>query len=140
MRLLGNAEGRLERREDVSDDGHAPIKMRGADRPEHAALVADAKSAIERLDGVDWAEVDAVIGRLIVVFDPAAIDADDLIESLETVEELHDVADERIPARPARPLRRSHADPPQRVRYCRRRLRTRLCDCFAGAALHAPTR
>ena len=97
MRLLGNAEGRLERRVDVSDDGHAHIEMRGADRPEHAALATDAKVAIERLDGVEWAEVDAVVGRLIVVFDPAAIDADDLIESLETVEELHDVADERFP-------------------------------------------
>ncbi len=97
MRLLGNAEGRLGRRVDVSDDGHAHIEMRGADRPEHAALVADAKAAIERLDRVERAEVDAVVGRLIVVFDPAAIDADDLIESLETVEELHDVADERFP-------------------------------------------
>ena len=58
---------------------------------------AETSRAIERLDGVEWAEVDAVVGRLIVVFDPEAIDADDLIESLETVEELHDVAAERFP-------------------------------------------
>ena len=83
MRVFGNAEGRMHRRVDVSDDGHAHIEMRGADRPEHAALAADAKAAIERLDGVEWAEVDAVVGRLIVVFDPEAIEADDLIESLE---------------------------------------------------------
>ncbi len=97
MRVFGNAEGRMHRRVAMSGDGHAHIEMRGADRPEHAALAADAKAAIERLDGVEWAEVDAIVGRLIVVFDPEAIDADDLIESLETVEELHDVADERFP-------------------------------------------
>ncbi len=108
MRVLGNAEGRIERRMTVSEDGHAHIEVRGAHLPEHEALAADAKAAIERLDGVEWAEVDAVVGRLVVVFDPAAIDADDLIGTLETVEELHDVADERFPHdRPDHPADRT---------------------------------
>ena len=93
MRWLGNAQGRHQRRVAVSEDGHAHIEVRGADR---GALAADAKAAIEALEGVHWAEVDAVVGRLIVVFDPQAISAEDVVESLETVEELHEVAHERF--------------------------------------------
>ena len=71
--------------------------MRGVHRPEHAGLAADAKSALQRLEGVDWAEVDAIVGRVVIVFDPEAVSADDLIETIETVEDLHDAADERFP-------------------------------------------
>ncbi|MET0910244.1 MAG: heavy metal translocating P-type ATPase, partial [Ilumatobacteraceae bacterium] len=107
LRLLGNAEGRLERRFDVSD-GRAHIEVKGTHGPEHRALAADVKEAIERLDGVHWAEVDAVVGRLIVTFDPETVDADSLIETIETVEELHDVAGERFPHdRPDHPADRA---------------------------------
>jgi len=97
MRLLGTGDGRHARRVAVTEDGHAHIEVRGADRPGSAALAADAKAEIEALEGVQWAEVDAVVGRLIVVFDPESITPDDLIDSLETVEELHEVADQRFP-------------------------------------------
>lgn len=39
---------------------------------------------------MELAEVDAVVGRLVVVSDPQATDTDHVIESLETVEEMHD--------------------------------------------------
>ena len=95
---LGNAEGRRHRRVSLSDDGgRAHIEVRGAHRPERAALVRDLRSALERLEGVDWADVDAVVGRAVVVFDPGAIEADDLIETIEAVEDLHDAGDERFP-------------------------------------------
>ena len=96
-RWFGNAEGRMHRRVHVSSSGRASIEVRAADRPEHAALTADAKVAIERLEGVHWAEVDALLGRIVVVFDPETLDVDDVIETLETVEEVHEVENERFP-------------------------------------------
>jgi cation-transporting ATPase I len=96
LRILGNAEGRLARRVHAAD-GRAHIEVKGAHRPEHAALAADLREAVEALDGVHWAEVDAVVGRLVVVFDPEAIEVDDLVETIETIEDLHDVAEERFP-------------------------------------------
>jgi cation-transporting ATPase I len=107
LRWLGNADGRLHRRVDVSSAGRASIEVRGVDRPEHAALAADAKAAVEQLEGVHWAEVDGILGRIVVVFDPGSIDVDDVIETLGTVEEIHEVHDERFPhGRPDHPADR----------------------------------
>jgi cation-transporting ATPase I len=95
---LGNSEGRRGRRASVSTDGRrAHIEVRGAHRPERAKLVRDVRHALEKLDGVDWAEVDAVVGRAIVFFDPGSVDAEDLIAAIEAVEALHDASDERFP-------------------------------------------
>ena len=66
-------------------------------RPERAALVRDVKAALGVLDGVDWAEVDAVVGRVVVAFDAEAMTGDDLIATIETVEDAHDAAHERFP-------------------------------------------
>ncbi len=95
---LGSPGGRRHRRTAVSaDGGRAHIEVRGVHRTERAALVADVKVALMRLEGVDWAEVDAIVGRAVVVFDPGSLTADDLIETIETVEDLHDAAEERFP-------------------------------------------
>ena len=45
-----------------SDGSRAHIEVRGAHLPERARLWRDIKLALEQLDGVDWAEVDAVVG------------------------------------------------------------------------------
>jgi cation-transporting ATPase I len=94
---LDSADGRRHRRAVMSSDGRAHIEVRGAQRPERAALVADVKAALERLRGVNWAEVNAIIGRAVVVFDPEALSVSDLISTIETVEELHEANDERFP-------------------------------------------
>jgi cation-transporting P-type ATPase I len=95
---LGNADGRRARRTSVSADGlRAHIEVRGAQQPERARLVADVKVALNRLEGVDWAEVDAVVGRATVLFDPEALTEGDLIAAIEAVEQLHDASDERFP-------------------------------------------
>ena len=95
---LGNAEGRQQRRSSVSSDGrHAHIEVRGAHHPERAGLVRDVKAALERLDGVEWAEIDTIVGRAVVVFDPASVSPDDLIDTIGTVEEVHGAAEERFP-------------------------------------------
>jgi cation-transporting ATPase I len=113
---LGNSEGRRGRRASVSADGRrAHIEVRGAHRPERAGLVGDVKHALEGLSGVDWAEVDVVVGRAIVFFDPASIGAADLVPAIEAVEELHGVTDERFPHdRPDHPADR---EPLQRNGY-----------------------
>ncbi len=66
-------------------------------RPERAPLVRDVKAGLEVLEGVDWAEVDAVVGRVVVVFDPQTVSGEDLIATIETVEDAHDAAHERFP-------------------------------------------
>ncbi len=113
---LGNSEGRRGRRASVSADGRrAHIEVRGAHLPERGGLVRDVQRAVEELAGVDWAEVDVVVGRAIVFFDPESIGADDLIAAIETVEELHGVTDERFPHdRPDHPADR---EPLQRNGY-----------------------
>lgn len=98
LRWLGTAEGRHHRRLAVHPDGgRAHIELRGAHRPHGHLLAAAAKRAIEDIDGVEWAEVDGIVGRVIVVFDPEAVSAEDLVETLETVEDVHDALDERFP-------------------------------------------
>jgi cation-transporting P-type ATPase I len=95
---LGNTEGRRQRRIAVSSDGRrAHIEVRGANLPNRAALVRDVERALTRLDGVDWAEVDAIVGRVVVAFHPESVSADDLVAALETVEDAHDAAGERFP-------------------------------------------
>lgn len=98
LRWLGTAEGRHHRRVSVHPDGgRAHIELRRAHRVDGHLLAAAAKKALEEIDGVEWAEVDGIVGRVIVVFDPEAISAGDLVETLETVEEVHEALDERFP-------------------------------------------
>jgi len=95
---LGNAEGRRARRMSVSRDGRrAHIEVRGAHREDRAPLVSEVKAVLETLAGVDWAEVDAVIGRAIVSFDPEVVSAQDLVAAIAPVEELHGTATDRFP-------------------------------------------
>lgn len=60
-----------------------------------------------RLDGVQWAEVNAVLGRVVVAFDDGQVDVDDLIDVIEGVEEAHELHQERFPLdRPEHPADR----------------------------------
>jgi cation-transporting P-type ATPase I len=97
LRWLGTAEGRHQRRLTVTPVGHAHIELRGAHKPEQSVLAAAARKALEEIEGVQWAEVDGIVGRVIVVFDPESVSPDDLVETLETLEDLHDVKGERFP-------------------------------------------
>lgn len=96
MAWLGNAEGRKHRRV-ASNDGRAHIEVKGVHHPARARLAADLKTALEDLDGVDWAEVDAVVGRAVVDFDPEVLDVDDLVDTVSEIEEAHDAQAERFP-------------------------------------------
>src|SRR5450755_110224 len=91
---LGNSEGRRQRRTTVSADGHRlHIEVRGAHRPDRARLVSEVKRTLAKLDGVDWAEVDAVVGRAVVCFDPETVGIGEVIAAIEAVEAVHGAAD-----------------------------------------------
>ncbi|MFN8105127.1 MAG: cation-translocating P-type ATPase [Acidimicrobiia bacterium] len=93
---FGDADGRVHRRAHVVEN-RAHIEVRGAQDPARARMLADLKAALSRLDGVDWAEVDAVVGRAVVLFDPEALELDDLVSVVEDVEGDHDAGDETFP-------------------------------------------
>lgn len=110
-RWLGNAEGRLHRRTTVTGT-RAHIEVRGADDPSHAAMVTELREALTAVKGVNWAEVDAVLGRAVVLFDPESIEVDDLVSVVEDVEEAHGTASDRFPH--DRPDHPSDREPIQR--------------------------
>lgn len=93
---LGNAEGRRHRRSTVTGN-RAHIEVRGVQDTERSAMVEDLRSALTAIDGVDWAEVDAIVGRAVVLFDPDAVELDDIVSVVEDVEETHEASDERFP-------------------------------------------
>ena len=86
----------MHRRVAVSG-GRAHIEVRGADDPDRAQMTQELRGALARLEGVDWAEVDAVLGRAVIMFDPEAIELDDLVSTIEDVEDAHDASAERFP-------------------------------------------
>lgn len=106
--------GRRHRRLWVAD-GRAHIEVRGLDGAANEGIRSRAKSALEALEGVHWAEVNAITARVAVIFDGDAVGVDDLVEVLEGVEEAEDWSHERFPAeRPehpgdSEPLRRNLA-------------------------------
>ncbi|MHB1719192.1 MAG: HAD-IC family P-type ATPase [Acidimicrobiales bacterium] len=112
-RLLdGIFSGRRHRRSWVGN-GRAHIEVRAARRQGLDAFARHVEGALSRVEGVQWAEVNAVTGRVVVAFDPSSADLDDLVEVVEGVEEAHGLHQERFshdrPEHPGdiEPLRRN---------------------------------
>jgi cation-transporting ATPase I len=76
--------------------GKAHIEVRGVHDPARKLLVRDVERALHALPGVQWAQVNAVAGRVIVAFDPEGPSTEDLLGVIEGVEEAHDVHNERF--------------------------------------------
>jgi cation-transporting ATPase I len=93
---LSAPPGRRSRRR-WTGHGRAHIEVKGISRPENAGLTRQLEDKLAQLDGVDWAEVNAVTGRVIVAFDDGKLGTRDLIEVIEGVEEAYGVAAERFP-------------------------------------------
>lgn len=93
---LGDADGRRHRRVSTVDD-RAYIEVRGSNGVEHEAIRADLKGLRRRFDSIDWAEIDAVTGRLVLAFDPEEIEIDDVIDEIEDIEDAHGVSDDTFP-------------------------------------------
>ncbi|GAA1557933.1 cation-translocating P-type ATPase [Actinomadura kijaniata] len=83
-----------------SRSGRAYIELRGV-QADHTPAAADlrtaASAAVRRMKGVRWAEVNAVTGELLCVFDEGKISLDALVEAVTSVEDEHGVPDEAFP-------------------------------------------
>src|ERR1019366_3538647 len=93
--VIGGALDRLSpgrpRRRSWVGDGKAHIEVRGVNDPKRKRLARDVERALHAVEGVQWAQVNAVAGRVVVAFDPGGPSPEDLIEVIEGVEEVHEV-------------------------------------------------
>ncbi|MBZ4319487.1 cation-translocating P-type ATPase [Streptomyces huiliensis] len=86
------AEGGRERtrRRVWTSGGRTHVEVRGLGRgARHDRLAAALCTALHRLEGVNWAEVNAVLGHLVIDADEDAVDAADLLELVDRIEEEH---------------------------------------------------
>jgi cation-transporting ATPase I len=87
-----------------ASEGRAHIEVRAVHRSGCDELVKDLESALKAIEGVDWAQVNPVLGRVVVVFDPEGPSLDDIVDVIEGIEAAHEVGDERFPhERPEHP-------------------------------------
>lgn len=133
VRWIGDREGRHVRRTSVVDD-RAHIEVRGAIDPDRHELRPSVKAALERLEGVRWAEVDAIVGRAVILFDPEAVELDDLVSTIEDVEEAHGTSDLRFSHH--RPDHPDDLEPIQRRAWAIAADTVGLGAVAAGQALH----
>ncbi|HEX2313783.1 MAG TPA: hypothetical protein VHJ17_08625, partial [Thermomonospora sp.] len=84
---LANLIGPRTQRRVWTRDGRAYIEIRGlrarADRHAQEAV----RRAVRALDGVRWAEVNAVTGEILASFDERSVSLDRLVDTVESVEE-----------------------------------------------------
>jgi cation-transporting P-type ATPase I len=92
--------------------GRAHIEVRAADRLGRERMNRDLEEALRAVDGVRSAQVNAVLGRVVVAFEVGRVEVDDLIEVIEEVEEAHDVAGWTFP--PDRPEHPADFEPVRR--------------------------
>ena len=110
--VVASMQGRRSRRSWVGN-GRAHIEVRGLSGPRSGEVAAQLKAELERLAGVDWAEVNVALGRVIVAIEGDEPDVGDLIEAVEAVEKALGVDRERFshdqPEHPAdiEPLQRN---------------------------------
>jgi cation-transporting ATPase I len=94
---------RMARRTWVGN-GRAHIEVRGIDRFGNEAVARHVEDRLERVHGVHLAEVNAVLGRVVVAFDGGQVSPDDLVDAVEDVEEAHELHTEAFPKdRPEHP-------------------------------------
>jgi cation-transporting ATPase I len=80
--------GRTHRRV-WENHGHAQIEVRGftGERPRDVRLSRRVKGAVNRLNGVRWAEINAVTGQVLVAFDKGRVDLETVLDSVRAAEE-----------------------------------------------------
>lgn len=86
LRLRGRRHRRVSsRRGPVHALAH--IEIRGGRRLGAERMLGRLRQELHSLRGVHWAEVDGVLGRVVVAFEDEKVDVDDLVEVVEAVEE-----------------------------------------------------
>ncbi|NMO93089.1 cation transporter [Actinomycetospora sp. TBRC 11914] len=103
--LLDVGSGR-RRRHVWTRPGHAHIEVRGltGHGTTHRRVAHAAETAVGRLRGVRWADVNGVTGQLLVAFDPDAVTLERLVAVVEASEQAVSTDDEEFPwSRPNHP-------------------------------------
>ncbi|MGC9667833.1 HAD-IC family P-type ATPase [Planosporangium sp. 12N6] len=77
--------------------GRAYIEVRGVDRPGNEGFAEYFEEGLRRLKGVHWAEVNAVLGRVVVAFDGGQVGLSDLVDTVQAVEDAHELQTEGFP-------------------------------------------
>jgi cation-transporting ATPase I len=111
---LPMSPGRRQRRQWVGN-GRAHIEVKGIHRRENHPVARHLEVALTELDGVEWAQVSTLAGRVVVAFDGERVDVDDLIDVVSSVEDAHDLSAERFPH--DRPDHPADAEPIHRQLY-----------------------
>src|SRR5487761_1195441 len=91
----GPSTGRRHRRYWFGD-GKAHIVVRTARRHGSERFARELEGSLARMRGVHWAQVNAVVGRVVVAFDGGVVDSSAILETIQGVEEAHDVHDDRF--------------------------------------------
>jgi cation-transporting P-type ATPase I len=117
--------GRRQRRR-WAGSGRAHIEVKGVHRPMNRPVVRHLESALAGVDGVTWAQVDTVAGRVVVAFDGDRVDLDGLVDVIEGIEGAHNLSDERFPHE--RPDHPADQEPIQRQIYA-------ICADIGGLGL-----
>jgi cation-transporting ATPase I len=74
------------------------LEVKGVHKLGKDALINDLESGIKKLKGVDWAEVNAITGRVVVALSEGEdVDVEDVVDLVEDIEEAHDVHNEKFP-------------------------------------------
>lgn len=90
---LRNLFGHTSRRT-WSSDSRAHIELRGLCPLDLEDFSHTLTAELEQQSGVIWAEVNAVLGRLIVSYDNSRVSLDELVERIETVEKRYNLSEE----------------------------------------------
>ncbi|HZT67560.1 MAG TPA: HAD-IC family P-type ATPase [Acidimicrobiales bacterium] len=76
----------------------AHLEVRGVDREGGEPFAEALEKAVSEIRGVDWAQVNPVLSRLIVAFDGDEVDLEDVLAVVEGVEEASGLAEETFSA------------------------------------------
>jgi len=96
-------DSRRRHRRVWTNEHRAHIEVRGVHRPGMESVARAIEHALERLPAVDWAEVNAITGRVIVAFADDRWNLEDVVGVVEGVEDAHGLHDERFVDRPEHP-------------------------------------
>src|SRR3954453_5882399 len=75
--------GRTHRRV-WQNHGHAQIEVRGltGDGPQPPRGAAGVRGVLKDVSGVDWAEINAITGQVLVAFDEGRVDVETLLDAV----------------------------------------------------------
>ncbi|MFD7502906.1 HAD-IC family P-type ATPase [Streptomyces sp. NPDC059850] len=81
-------------------EGRAHVEVRGltGHGETHDKLAGALTATLHRLHGVNWAEVNAAVGQVLVDFDEDHLDADDVLQVIEHIEKAHGTGADTFPA------------------------------------------